>query len=205
LRWKDSINSMKLDVLKEIGNIGAGNAATSLSTMLSKEVEIEVPQVNLVELPDLFNYLKSPEEIVASTIVGIKGDAPGKMLMNFDSASTKHLISLLTGESPEDITSMNEMQSSVISEIGNILCSTYVISLSNFTSLFLETEVPILVVDMFAAIISETSMMAATDYDDVLMIETTLKIRNGKDLNGFLTMFPQPGSLEKIFQKLGMS
>jgi chemotaxis protein CheY-P-specific phosphatase CheC len=58
---------------------------------------------------------------------------------------------------------------------------------------------------MFAAIISETSMMAATDYDDVLMIETTLKIRNGKDLNGFLTMFPQPGSLEKIFQKLGMS
>lgn len=205
MKWKDSINSMQMDVLKEIGNIGAGNAATSLSTMIGKGVEIDVPSVKLVELSDIYEYLKNPEEIVASTIVGIRGDAPGKMLMNFDSNSTKHLISLLTGERPEDLTAMNEMESSVISEVGNIICSTYVISLSNFTSLFLETDVPILIVDMFAAIISETSIMASKDYDDVLMIETLLKIRNGENLNGFLTMFPEPGSLDMIFKKLGLS
>ncbi len=205
MRWRDSINTMQLDLLKEIGNIGAGNAATALSTMLSKEVEIEVPHVSLVELSELYKYLKRPEEIVSSTMVGINGEAPGKMLMNFDSESTKLLIFFLTGEKPDDLTSMNDMQSSVISEIGNILCSTYVIALSNFTSLFLETEVPILIIDMFAAVVAETSIIASKDYDDVLMIETILKIHDGNTLNGFLTMFPEPGSLEKIFQKLGVS
>ncbi|BBJ27276.1 CheY-P phosphatase CheC [Athalassotoga saccharophila] len=205
MKWKDVVNPMQMDVLKEIGNIGAGNAATSLSTMISKEVEIDVPTVKLVDLSEIYEYLKNPEEIVASTIVGIKGEAPGKMLMNFDSDSTKHLIELLTGQRPEDLTNMNEMERSVISEIGNIICSTYVISLSNFTSLFLETEVPILLVDMFAAIISETSIMASKEYDDVLMIETILKVHNGQKLNGFLTMFPEPGSLDVIFKKLGLS
>lgn len=204
MKWKDSISSMQLDALKEIGNIGAGNSATSLSTMIGKKVEIDVPSVKLVELSEIYEYLKNPEEIVASTIVGIKGDAPGKMLMNFDLNSTRSLIKMLIGERPEDLTEMNEMENSVISEIGNIICSTYVISLSNFTSLFLETEVPILIVDMFAAIISETSIMTSKNYDDVLMIETVLKIRDGENLNGFLTMFPEPGSLDTIFKKLGL-
>lgn len=205
MKWKDVVNSIQMDALKEIGNIGAGNAATSLSMMINKEVEIDVPNVKLIELSEIYGYLKNPEEIVASTIVGIKGDAPGKMLMNFDSDSTKHLIELLTGQSPQDLTALNEMERSVISEIGNIICSTYVIALSNFTSLFLETEVPIIVVDMFAAIISETSIMASKDYDDVLMVETILKVHNGRKLNGFLTMFPEPGSLDVIFKKLGLS
>lgn len=204
MKWKDQINDMQKDALKEVGNIGAGNAATALSNMLNKNVDIEVPRVTLVNLSELYEHLSNPEEITASTVIDVKGEAPGKILMNFDSPSAKSLIESLIGQAPEDLTDMDEMQSSVIKEMGNILCSSYVIALSNFTSLFMETSVPMIVIDMFAAVIAETSMMASRDYDDVIMVETILKVQEGTNIKGFLTMFPEPGSLEKIFASLGL-
>jgi len=205
LKWKDQLSEMQLDVLKEIGNIGAGNAATALSNMIEKNVGIEVPKVHVVDLSEIYRVFSSPEEISASTVVPIKGEAPGKMLMIFNSESAKKLISFLIGQKPENLTELDEMQSSVLKEIGNIMCSSYIIALSNFTSLFMETDVPMLVVDMLGAVIAETSILASEEYDDVIMVENILKIKDSKDINGFLTMFPQHGSLEKIFSKLGIS
>ncbi len=205
MKWKDQLSEMQLDVLKEIGNIGAGNAATALSNMIEKNVGIEVPKVHVVDLSEIYRVFSSPEEISASTVVPIKGEAPGKMLMIFNSESAKKLISFLIGQKPENLTELDEMQSSVLKEIGNIMCSSYIIALSNFTSLFMETDVPMLVVDMLGAVIAETSILASEEYDDVIMVENILKIKDSKDINGFLTMFPQHGSLEKIFSKLGIS
>ena len=204
MRWKDRLNDMQLDVLKEMGNIGAGNAATALSNMIEKNVDIEVPKVRIVDLSELYKVLESPEEITAATVVAVNGEAPGKMLMLFGSKSAKKLISFLIGQEPEDLTKLDEMQSSALMEIGNIMCSSYIIALSNLTSLFLESGVPILAVDMIGAIISETSVLTAEDYDDVIMIENLLKIRDEGNVNGFMMMFPESESLEKIFSKFGI-
>ena len=43
----DQLNDMQFDVLREIGNIGAGNATTALSTMLNIKVDMSVPNVAL--------------------------------------------------------------------------------------------------------------------------------------------------------------
>ncbi|WP_456399800.1 CheY-P phosphatase CheC [Mesoaciditoga sp.] len=204
MKWRDKLSDMQLDVLQEIGNIGAGNAATSLSNMIGKTVDIEVPHAQIVDLSDLYKVLDQPEEITAATVVGIKGDAPGKMLMIFPSQAAKKLISFLIGQEPEDLTSLDEMGQSVLKEIGNIMCSSYIIALSNFTSLFLESDVPMLVVDMLGAIIAETSIQAAEEYDDVIMVENLLNISEEGDVKGFLMLFPEGESLDKIFSKLGI-
>ena len=84
------------------------------------------------------------------------------------------------------------------------MCSSYIIALSNFTSLFLESDVPMLVVDMLGAIIAETSIQAAEEYDDVIMVENLLNISEEGDVKGFLMLFPEGESLDKIFSKLGI-
>jgi len=204
VKWKDKLSEMQIDVLREVGNIGAGNAATALSNMIGKNVNIEVPQIQIVDLSQLYQVLDQPEEITAATVVGIKGDAPGKMLMLFSAQSAKKLISFLIGQEPEDLTNLDEMGQSVLKEIGNIMCSSYIIALSNFTSLFLESDVPMLVVDMIGAIVAETSIQSAEEYDDVIMIENLLSIPDEGDVKGFMTMFPEGESLSKIFSKLGI-
>ncbi len=204
MKWKDKLSEMQIDVLREVGNIGAGNAATALSNMIGKNVNIEVPQIQIVDLSQLYQVLDQPEEITAATVVGIKGDAPGKMLMLFSAQSAKKLISFLIGQEPEDLTNLDEMGQSVLKEIGNIMCSSYIIALSNFTSLFLESDVPMLVVDMIGAIVAETSIQSAEEYDDVIMIENLLSIPDEGDVKGFMTMFPEGESLSKIFSKLGI-
>ena len=204
MKWKDRLNAMQLDVLREVGNIGAGNAATSLSNMIGKTVSIEVPQVQIVDLSKLYKVLDRPEDITAATVVGIKGDAPGKMLMIFSSPSAKKLISFLIGQEPEDLTNLDEMGQSVLKEIGNIMCSSYITALSNFTSLSLKSDVPLLAVDMLGAIIAEASIQSAEEYDDVIMVENLLSIPEEGNVKGFMMLFPESESLNKMFSKLGI-
>ena len=39
----EELNTVQYDVLKEIGNIGAGNATTALAKMLNTKVDMRVP------------------------------------------------------------------------------------------------------------------------------------------------------------------
>ena len=53
----NGINNMQYDVLREIGNIGAGNATTALSQMINAKVSMNVPKVELLSLKS-FRYCR---------------------------------------------------------------------------------------------------------------------------------------------------
>ena len=40
------LTAMQLDALREIGNVGAGNAATALSQILNRKIGMTVPTVS---------------------------------------------------------------------------------------------------------------------------------------------------------------
>ena len=76
---KDSLNPVALDVLKEIGNIGAGNAATALSNLLNKRIQMNVPSVQVVSFNEMMELVGDPEETVAAIFLQIEGDLNGNM------------------------------------------------------------------------------------------------------------------------------
>ena len=41
----DEVNDMYVDVLKEIGNVGSGNAATAIANMVGTRIDMKVPNV----------------------------------------------------------------------------------------------------------------------------------------------------------------
>lgn len=194
-------NAIQLDALKEVGNIGAGNAATALSQLISRKVDMTVPSVNIVPFDDIFSRIGG-EEVVVGVIVRVLGDTPGNILFVLDNITAQNIIEQLTGSKEEEIGVMGE---SVLCEIGNILSASYMNAIARFTNLLIMPSVPAVTCDMLGAILSTTFIESGQFDDHVLDIETTFINEGDINISGHFYYVPMPGSLEKILSALGVS
>lgn len=201
----DNIDDQKLDVLKELGNIGAGNAATSISLMLGKKIKITVPSAEIIPISDLWKKFTDAEEITSGSMVEIEGEIEGALLFLLGAEETKSLIELLMLPRPDDLTNLDEITSSAIGEIANIMCSSYIVALSNFTGVNIHSMPPKVVVDMLSAIVSEVSLIITNGGDYVILIQTDILLEEHEDkVKGYLIYISDEENTQKILESLGM-
>lgn len=194
-----NLTSFQLDALKEVTNIGAGNSATSLSMLLGTKIDMSVPSVNLIEFEELLNSNKENE--VVAVLVKVFDDIPGSILYVFEKDIALKMISKMISK---DEAALTEMGISVISEIGNIIASSFMNSIAAFINLKATVSVPAVANDMLSAILVTTFVETGQYQEYVLDIET-LFIGSGEDkLEGHFYFVPAPGSLEKILETLGI-
>jgi len=194
-----SLSEMQLDALKEVGNIGAGNAATALSQLINKKVDMTVPAVNIVSFNEIFEKIGG-EEIVIGVLVRVLGDTPGNILFVFQQNTALELIEQLTG-SKED--SISDIGNSVLCEVGNIISSTYMNAIAKLTGLVITPSVPAATSDMLGAILT-TTFIESGQYDDYVLDIETMFLQNNETVSGNFYYIPMPGSLEKILNSLGI-
>lgn len=194
-----SLNPLQLDALKEVSNIGAGNAATSLSILLGTKIDMSVPNMNLIAFDELFNSYKENE--VVAVLVKVLEDIEGSILYVFNEEVALNIISRLT-LAKED--KLSEMGLSVIGEIGNIISSSFMNSIADFTGLKVTASVPAVVNDMISAILVSTFIETGQYQEYVLDIETLFIGEEENNIEGHFYFVPSPGSLEKILESLGI-
>ncbi len=195
-----NLTSFQLDALREVTNIGAGNSATSLSMLLGTKIDMSVPNVNIIEFEELLNSYKENE--VVAVLVKVFDDIPGSILYVFEKDIALKMISKMISK---DEAALTEMGVSAISEIGNIIASSFMNSIANFTNLKATVSVPAVANDMLSAILVTTFVETGQYQEYVLDIET-LFIGYGEDkLEGHFYFVPAPGSLEKILEALGIN
>src|SRR5574344_2929357 len=122
----NNVDSMYYDVLKEVGNIGAGNAASALASLLQTKVDMKVPRVELLDFNKLGEAMGGEEQIMAGIYLLIEGDITGSIMFLLQEASAHALVGKLMGMPPgksED--GFNEMETSALKEIGNIITGSY--------------------------------------------------------------------------------
>lgn len=194
-----NLNPLQLDALREVGNIGTGNAATALSQLINKKVDMTVPNINIVPFDDIFSSIGG-DEIAVGVIVRVLGDTPGNILFVFEKDTALSLVEILTGKK-EDY--LSEMGNSVICEIGNIISSSYMNAIAKFTGLTLIPSVPAVTYDMLGAILS-TTFIESGQFDDYVLDIETVFVQNNSEISGHFYYVPMPGSLEKILSTLGI-
>lgn len=168
----DDLNNMQLDVLKEIGNIGAGNAATALAKMLNRKVDMDVPKVKILEFQHVNEILGSEETPVIGILLQVSGDLKGNMMFILEYNAARVLVNMLMGKPLEDAEEFTELELSALNEIGNILVGSYLSSLASLTGLSIVPSVPYLAIDMAGAILSVPAIEFGKVGDNVLFIET---------------------------------
>ena len=196
------INSMYFDVLKEIGNIGAGNATTAIATLLNVKLNMEVPNVKLMPVQDLNTAIGSEEEEIVGIYLGVQNDIDGSLMFLLKMDAAHHLVNLLLGRSVDYKEPFDEMDLSAMKEIGNIIAGSYLSALSAMTSLTISPTVPYISVDMAGAILSIPAIQFGQFGDNALLIETSF---GGETmLQGYFILLPELDSYDKILASLGI-
>jgi chemotaxis protein CheC len=195
--------AFELDVLKEVGNIGAGNAATALSRLLDKPVDMAVPKVSFLPFEEVADRVGGSEQIVFAVFLRVEGDAPGNMFFIIEEASAERLLRQLLSIREEGQEGYSEMELSALCEIGNILAGSYLSSLADFTHLTMAPSVPQIALDMAGAILSYGLVQYGEMGDSAMLIETTF-LEDREALEGHFFLIPDPESFDKIFRALGV-
>lgn len=206
----DQLNAMHFDVLREIGNIGQGNAASSLSQMLSQTIDISVPTVKLLGFNESVEYLGGPENIVLGMLVGLRGDINGMMLYVLQKNFANSMLHSVFGKQINDLAELDEMDLSFIQEIGNILAGSYVNAISSLTGLTIDISVPTISIDMAGAILAVPAVEFAQIGNSVLFIDDSFifgdspSSGDSNEIKSNMILVPELSSLETLFSKLGI-
>ena len=199
----DQINDMYVDVLREIGNIGAGNATTAIASMLGARLNMEVPKVELMEASKLGGAICGEEEIIVGIFLEVCNDISGSMmfLMKMDTAHI--IVNKLMMRDASYNEPFDEMDLSALKEIGNIIAASYLSALSSLTNMRIQPSVPYISVDMAAAILSVPAIMFGQYGDNALFIET--EFGDEKNMQGYFILMPEQDSYGKILSSLGIT
>lgn len=190
------------DVLKELGNIGAGNATTALAQMLQTKVDMKVPQVRLLDFKDVGVVMGGEEQLVAGIYLAVEGDITGSIMFILEKNAAKSLVSKLMGMPPAE-GGFTEIEISAMKEIGNIITGAYLNSLAQMTGLKMIPSVPDLNIDMLNAILSVPAIEFGIIGDQILLIQTVFT--DDVDLNGYFILMPDLESYSKMLEGLGLS
>ncbi len=203
LKSYDELNFLELDALTEVGSIGTGNAATSLSDLIGKPVRIQKPEVRIMEYNEAIEWIGGPEPITAGVLVGMSGQLSGIMLSVQQLEFVNLVLESMMGTRINDYDELDEFGRSALTEVGNIMISTFINALSGLTDLEIDLTVPGFTVDMQGAIMTVPMAEYGGQSNYIMTIGGTF-ICNGKEIPCRLLLSPDIRSLNFLLRRLGV-
>jgi chemotaxis protein CheC len=196
-----------MDAIREVGNIGTGNAATALSRLLGRIVDMDVPVAELVPIYEVAAHYGAPELPVCAVLVRTEEEFSCSLIFMIEEAKAEILADLII---PMDLSGMDEeskleIRNSALSEQGNIILGAFLNALAQITGWVLPTTTPAVARDMLGSIMDLVASMFGVIGDSAMLVKTSLHVKGLDDeLGGTVIMIPDPGSLEALLSKLGV-
>jgi chemotaxis protein CheC len=188
----------QLDAMKEVGNIGAGHAATALSQLIGEKIMITIPKVLCFPLEKTVDLVGGPQVLIAGVLMHVLGDVSAKIVLILPRASAAQLAGLLTKQETEGHQVISMLEHSAIKEAGNILAGAYLNALNELLGLLLLQSVPNLIFDMAEAVVAEISKGFAPG-TEIICIETEFMEAN-RIINGYFFLIPDKNSMDIILR-----
>lgn len=190
------------DALREIGNICSGNAATALSQLLNKKINIVVPRILFLPIEDVPEAVGGADALVAGLVLRVLGDLPGTILFIFSQRDALALASLMTGKPVSNGSVIADLERSALKEIGVILANAYLGALGSFVGVGLVPAVPELIVDMAGAMVDYILIELSCTSQYALLIESEFQ-EVTTSVTGHFFLIPNPAGLEIILKAIG--
>lgn len=200
----EELSPIAIDALQEIGNIGSGNAASSLSAMLGKPITMNVPTIHVMDYQAVIDEIGGPEQILTALLVMFRGDIKGMMMFMLDNKFAEIVVNTFMGKENIDVIQMDETDSSAVKEMGNIMGGAYLSALAAMAEFTVEMDPPSLTVDMSGALMNAPMVMLDDVGDKVLFIDDGFKIDN-INVDANILLIPEMESLDILMKKLGVN
>ncbi|MCB1220414.1 MAG: chemotaxis protein CheC [Planctomycetales bacterium] len=197
------LSDMQKDTIREVSNIGMGNAATSLSQLINTRVDITVPFVKVVPDVEISRLLGGEEVEVCASYVQVVGDIRGHLVMIFRTSDAQMLLNQMAPSADMTI-GESEMARSALQELGNILASSFLRSLADMTSLLMHSTVPAVAQDFAGSIVSYVVSNMYELSEKIMIVDTHFEV-GGDHIDGQCVFIPEPGSLTMLLESLGVA
>ncbi|MDR1133167.1 MAG: chemotaxis protein CheC [Synergistaceae bacterium] len=207
MEYNDNFTNFHMDAIREVGNIGTGNAATALSRLLGRMVDMDVPVAEMVPIYEVAGHYGSPETSVCAVLVRTEGEFACSLIFMIDAEKAAIMADLII---PMDISGMGEseqmsIRDSALAEQGNIILGAFLNALSKITGWTLPTTTPAVARDMLGSIMDLVASMFGVIGESAMLVKTSLHVKGlDEELGGTVIMIPDPGSLECLLAKLGV-
>jgi chemotaxis protein CheC len=189
---------LQLDALRELANIGSGNASTALSGLLGRAVDISVPRAQVMPFAEAVDAAGDPERETTGIVLGIVGELTGTVLLLIPPADADAMCRML-GVEPDD-----EYALSALGEIGNIVGASYINALAGMVGVAMEPTPPATATDMLGAIVESVLADHAQGGDLALMLDSDLTVE-GEDCSVSFLLVPDQGGVDLVLARLGLS
>lgn len=199
----EEMNNLEIDVLREIGSIGTGNAATALSEVLSQKIKMSIPEVRIMGYNEAIRELGGAETIVAGVLVKMSGEIEGIMLYIQRIDFINLVLEKLLSQKINDYTQLESLETSALVEIGNIIISSYVSAISKLTGITINLSVPSIAINMLGAILSVPMIEFGHMTDKIMTIDGKFVV-DGKEMYSSMLLLPDIDSLNYLMKKLGV-
>lgn len=200
----DELSPVAIDCLQEIGNIGSGNAASSLSAMLSKPVSMHVPKIHIMDYQAVIDAIGGPEKVITAILVTFKGDIKGMMMFLMENSFAQIVVNTFMGKENINVIQMDEADSSAVKEMGNIMAGAYLSALAAMAEFTVEMDPPSMTVDMAGALMNAPMTTLNDVGDKVIIIDDGFMINN-VDVDSNIILVPEMESLDILMKKLGVN
>ncbi|MCC0641014.1 chemotaxis protein CheC [Clostridioides sp. ES-S-0190-01] len=198
------LDNIHIDALREIGNIGSGNAITALASMINSKIEVLIPMVKILKYNEATNLLGGPENKVVCILLDMKGDINGMFMFLLDESITKLMLNSLFNKDEAFLDEITGIEISAIKEIGNIMASSYVNAIASMLNMNISISVPDMCIDMVGAVLNVPMIRFSDVGDKILFIENKFKNSDNYFISHIL-MIPEMDSLKDILVRLGLS
>lgn len=183
------LTQMEADALREVGNIGTGNAATSLSQMLNQKIDLIIPETRFIPIQEFAAHIGSPDEIFVCTYLQVIGDVRGESLFLFSKEDALRIIDLMMGQPEGTSMLIDELGESALKEMSNVFEGSYLSSLANFFQIKMLPDVPHITQDMLQAVLDFVLAKVSNYANEILSIKTEIVISDQKVKGVFILLF----------------
>jgi chemotaxis protein CheC len=199
------LNPDQKDALQEVANIGAAHAATALSKMTNREIQMGIPKVEVIPIEKTVENVMD-EEVITGVFLKIEDGIPLNILLLSSIESSISLSNMLMGKNPEETKDyLDEMDQSAMKEVGNVIMCAFFDSLSELLNISLIPGPPNLAYDMPAAVLDYVLIQLGEVANEAVVFSCDVKEEQGSNFKLDLFLLPSPNSVKIMLEKLGMN
>jgi chemotaxis protein CheC len=199
-----TLNEMQRDALQEVANIGASHAATALSKMVNRPIQVGIPRVDMVPIEESISTVPQTDPVVG-VFLQMSEETPLYVMVLLSKNSAFYLANLLLNQPETGIRdNFSEMEESALMEVSNVMMSSFFNSITTLIDVSMIPGPPVIAFDMPAAILDYALIKVGSVANSVLLFETAVSEEGNNTFDVNMFLIPEPQTIQLMLNKLGM-
>lgn len=192
------LSELQRDAITELLNIGMGRAAAALSEMVSEEVHLSVPSVEVLSRTEAAHKINgNPNKRIAAVRQHFQGPFWGDAILLFPQEKSLELVRILLREENIPLETLTELERDALTEVGNIILNSCLSSLGDMLCYEVTSHLPIFITGTATEVL-ENDNPHTMQLDDVVMFLRMDFALRSKDISGYVAFILEIPSIAQF-------